>query len=62
MKSDGHLEDVSSIDVFQITIRSTRRKILNVFHKMNIHTELVFAGDHDIHIDMSLCLCCKRLA
>jgi len=62
MKSDGHLEDVSTIDVLQITTRSASRKSLNIFHNMNMQTKLVFAGDWDIHIDMSLCLCHKRLA
>lgn len=61
MKSDGHLEDVSSADMLQIT-RYGSKKSLNVFHNMNMQTELVFTSDQDIHIDMSLCLCYKRLA
>ena len=56
MKSDGHLEDVSTIDVLQITTTSASKKNLNIFHNMNMQTELVFAGDQDMHIDMSLCL------
>ena len=35
---------------------------MNAFHNMNMKTKLVFTGDWDIHIDMSLCLCYKRLA
>ena len=62
MKSDGHMEDVSTIDVLQITTISTSKKSLNIFHNMNMQTELVFTGDQGIHIDMSLCLCYKRLA
>ncbi len=42
--------------VLQITTRFASRKRLNVCHNMNIRIELVFVGDHDIHIDMSLCL------
>lgn len=56
MKLDGHLEDFSTIDVLQITTRSTSKKILNIFHNMNMQIELVLAGDRNIHIDMSLCL------
>lgn len=56
MKLDGHLEDVSTIDVLQITTRSASKKSLNIFHNMNMQIEIVFAIDRNIHMDMSLCL------
>ena len=56
MKLDVHLEDSSTTYVLQIIERYESRKILNVFHNMNMKTELVFVGNWDIHIDTSLCL------
>ena len=56
MKSDVHLEDISTTDVLQITKIFESNKSWNVFHNMNMKTKLVFVGDRDIHIDMSLCL------
>ena len=56
MKLEGRLEDVSTTYLLHIKVRSERRKSLNVCHNMNMNTEIVFVGDQDIHIDMSLCL------
>lgn len=50
MKSYGHLEDVNFVDVLQIAVTSSNMKISYVW------IELVFAGDWDIHMNMSLCL------
>jgi len=56
MKPYIHLEDVCITNVLQISVRAETRKSLNVCHNMNMKTKLVFVGDRDIHIDMSLCL------
>ena len=50
MKSNGHFENVSFVDVLQMLVRSVSRESLYVL------TERVCAGDRDIHMDMSLCL------
>lgn len=52
MKSDIHLEDVNTTDVLQITIRSASKKSLNVFHNMNMKTEVVFAGGWDMCLEL----------
>ena len=50
MKSDGHLENVSFVDALQMSIRYFSQESSYVL------TELVCAGDRDIHMDMSFCL------
>lgn len=62
MKSYRHMEDATTLDVLHIASRDDSKKILNNFHNMNMNIELMFRGDQDLHIDMSLCLCYKRLA